>query len=92
MLSFQEICLSDSQRYTLWIDGSPRLSFVSPSAMGDYVGTAYGEGIVLAERGTIFRYEVRPLGGGHYVLDLCDGHADGAEMPLVDFPPGCAAL
>jgi hypothetical protein len=72
MLSFEEIEFADRQTYTLFVDGAPFASFVSPSAMGDYVGTTYGEGVVLAERGTRFRYDVRPLGGNHYLLDLIE--------------------
>jgi hypothetical protein len=81
MLTFQEIEFADRQTYTLSVDGVPFASFVSSSAMGDYIGTTYGEGVVVAARGTCFRYDVRPLGGNHYVLDLIESNVGELKTP-----------
>ena len=73
MFYFHENAFADRQTYTLFVGGEAFASFISPSAMAQYVGETYGsDRVVLSEIGTPFAYFVNDIGGGVYLMDLIE--------------------
>jgi len=73
MFHFQEIAFADRQTYTLFVGGVAFASFISPSAMAQYMGETYGsDRVILSEIGTPFSYFISDISGGVYLMDLIE--------------------